>query len=101
MNKNLIITSLIFLLTISCTKKAEQTGNSPVSDFSNSLTQKEIEGKKLTPEILWKFGRLGEAKISPDGNTLVLTITRYDANTNKSNSEIYLLPVTGGELKKV
>jgi dipeptidyl aminopeptidase/acylaminoacyl peptidase len=101
MSKQFVSLLLILSLVWSCTKKADQTGTGPQPDFSNSLSQEELAGKKMTPEILWKFGRLGEAKVSPDGKNIVLTITRYDANTNKSNGEIYILPLAGGELKQI
>jgi len=29
---------------------------------------------KLTPELLWKLGRVGDAVLSPDGKTVVYTV---------------------------
>ncbi|MDP4272741.1 MAG: S9 family peptidase [Bacteroidota bacterium] len=54
-----------------------------------SLTKEEIAGGKLTPEILWKFGRVGDSQLSPDGKTVVYTVTRYNVKTNKSNCDIF------------
>lgn len=67
------------------------------SDFSNQLTEDEKTGGIMTPEILWKFGRIGGFDVSPDGNTIAFSITRYDAKTNKSNTNIFTIPATGGE----
>ena len=43
--------------------------------IDNSLTQEEIDGGILTPEILWKFNRIGGSQLSPDGENVVFTIT--------------------------
>jgi dipeptidyl aminopeptidase/acylaminoacyl peptidase len=77
---------------ISCTDK-DIKDDAPAGDFSNTLSQEEIDGKRLTPEILFKFGRVDEMKISPDGTTVIYTVKRYDANTDLSHAWIYSLKV--------
>lgn len=52
---------------------------------------------KLTPETLWKLGRVGEAALSPDGKTVVYTVRTFDLHSNKGNTDIYKIPVTGGQ----
>lgn len=51
----------------------------------------------LTSETLWKLGRVGEAALSPDGKTVVYTVRNFDLHTNKGNTDIYKIPVTGGQ----
>ena len=75
--------------------------NKVVSDFSGKLTAQEKEGGRLTPEILWKFGRLSGGKISPDGKMVVYGISRYDAKTLGHTSNIFVIPFEGGEPKKL
>lgn len=92
--------SLMILSSVSCTRgKPTIKKDTAKSDFTCKLTDQEIAGKRMTPEILWKFTRLGGFKVSPDHLTIALTLTRYDYKTNKSRSNIYLLPVEGGELQ--
>ena len=79
-----------------CKSNSSQIKPAEEGDFSNTLTPKEISGGKVTPEILWKFGRISEQSLSPDGKTLVYTVKRYDAKTNKSHTWIYEIPTTGG-----
>lgn len=55
----------------------------------------------MTPEVLWSFGRLGEAKVSPDGKTVIYTVTYYNIEENKSYRDIYSIPVSGGEAKNI
>lgn len=92
------ISFLVFLVILcSCTSnnQKEKQGLEPV--FSSELTAEEIEEGRMTAEILWKFGRVHEAQVSPDGKNILYGLTRYDPPTNKSNTNIYRIPVEGGD----
>jgi dipeptidyl aminopeptidase/acylaminoacyl peptidase len=56
---------------------------------------------KLTPEILWKLGRIGEHKVSPNGQQVVYTVRNFNLAENKGNTDIYLMPSSGGEAKEL
>ncbi|MFC2089699.1 prolyl oligopeptidase family serine peptidase [Bacteroidota bacterium] len=71
------------------------------NDFSGQLSQAEIDGGIMTPEILWKFGRVGEQKLSPDGKVVVYTLTRYDANNQARTTDIYTITLAGTDLLKL
>jgi dipeptidyl aminopeptidase/acylaminoacyl peptidase len=45
----------------------------------------------LTPELLWKIGRISEEDISPDGTTVLFGVTYYDLAVNKGNRDLYSL----------
>lgn len=51
----------------------------------------------MTPEILWSFGRVGGAQVSPDGENVLYSVTYYDIEENKPYNDIYSVPVAGGE----
>ena len=55
----------------------------------------------MTPEVLWSFGRLGGAQVSPDGKTVLYTVTWYNIEENKSYRDIYTIPVSGGEATNI
>ncbi|KUG06540.1 S9 family peptidase [Solirubrum puertoriconensis] len=55
----------------------------------------------LTPELLWRLGRLGEMQVSPNGRTVAFTATRYDLMANRGNADIYTVPVAGGAVKQL
>ncbi|PKP20641.1 MAG: hypothetical protein CVU05_08655, partial [Bacteroidetes bacterium HGW-Bacteroidetes-21] len=103
--KKLILPGLMALLMFSCNqgeKKEVVNNDSAVSKTkSDSLAAQPITETKVTPELLWKFGRIGETQLSPDGKTIALTITRYSISENKSYTDIYTLPSEGGELKRI
>ncbi|MCF8378060.1 MAG: S9 family peptidase [Bacteroidales bacterium] len=92
------LVSILFIFT-ACTNTPETDGI--VSDFSGALTETEISNAVLTPEILWKFGRISDHQLSPDATTIIYGVTRYDAKTNKSHSDIFSMPAKGGEKVKL
>lgn len=54
-------------------------------------TQSEVAGNLMTPELLWKLGRVGEAAVSPDGKQVAYGVRRYELSENKGFSELHLL----------
>ncbi len=58
----------------------------------------------MTPELLWKLGRISPLGISKDGKNIIYKVTTPSVSENKSNSKTYLLPINGGissEIKDV
>jgi Tol biopolymer transport system component len=101
MNKLIILTFSVFmLLTVSC--KEKQTVPAEVTPQINvQLTDAEKAGGVLTPEILWKFSRLGSFTLSPDGSAVLYTTTQIDLATEKRVTNIYKTPSSGGEPVKL
>ena len=52
---------------------------------------------RMTPELLWKLGRLGDATISPDGKRVAYTVRRFNLADNEGLSDLYLANAGGGE----
>ncbi len=50
----------------------------------------------MTPELLWKLGRVTALGISKDGKNIVYKVTTPLAEENKSESKFYIIPVNGG-----
>ena len=61
----------------------------------------QLESDIMTPEVLWSFGRLGGAQVSPNDETVLYTVTYYNIEENKSYRDIYTIPVSGGEAKNI
>ncbi len=68
----------------------------PGIEFKVELTEAEKEAGILTPEILWKFGRVSGGSLSPDGKQVVYSVTRYSLMENKGTTDIYIT-TTGGQ----
>ena len=56
---------------------------------------------RLTPELLWKLGRVSLDDVSPDGDLAVYGVTRYDLSANKGDRDLYLIPTAGGQVRKI
>lgn len=89
--------ALLFLFNHSCTLKESLPEETGERTFTTTLTTLEKEGGILTPEILWKFGRVSDPQVSPDGSKVIYGVTRYNAKTNERNTDILVVPVEGGE----
>ncbi|HPX76297.1 MAG TPA: S9 family peptidase [Bacteroidales bacterium] len=98
---NLILISLIIFM-VSCNSK-KKDGTQIDNDFvpNVALTQDEIDKGILTPEILWKFGRISDPQLSPDKKTIVYNITHYDVEKNRGFTNIYTIPAGGGAVKRL
>lgn len=96
------ILALAAISLCSCQKKQENTeSQNAKSIYDSSLTEEEISNGILTPEVLWKFGRVSDPQVSPDGQNIIYGISKYSVDANNSNTQIYLIPTEGGEPTKL
>lgn len=51
----------------------------------------------LSPELLWKLGRVGLECVSPDGKLAVYGVSRYDVKDNSGTRALYLVDIQSGE----
>lgn len=51
--------------------------------------------KRMTPELLWKLGRVSAETLTPDGQVF-FGVTRYSISKNEGKREIFSIPITGG-----
>ena len=65
--------------------------------IDNSLTAEEIAAARLTPDVMWKMGRVGEHALSPDGKTLLYTLTRYNMAENRGVTIIVSRDLASGK----
>ncbi len=89
----------VLLISSQCKNKEPELKAPP--QFDNQLTVEEISNGLMTPEILWKFGRLGSFTLSPDGSTLLFTVTEYALQTESRRTGLYKISIKGGEAMKV
>ena len=95
----LVLLVLTFFFNGCFNQAAPAEQNQFISEQPEALSAKEIDGKRLTPEILWKFGRIGEYDVSADGKTVAYTVTRYSLSENRGRTTIWTIPAEGGEAK--
>jgi dipeptidyl aminopeptidase/acylaminoacyl peptidase len=61
------------------------------------LASTSIAQNNLTPELLWKLGRVGAIGISKDGKNVLYNVTTYNTVDNTNSTKTYMQPVTGGD----
>ncbi|MGV7106302.1 S9 family peptidase [Flavobacterium sp. U410] len=62
-----------------------------------SLSAQEV----MTPELLWKLGRISPLGISKDGKSIIYKVSTPSVEENKSSSAFYSIPLSGGKPTKI
>ena len=55
----------------------------------------------MTPELLWKLGRVSALGITQDKKSLIYKVSTPDIAENKSNSKFFIIPIEGGLPKEI
>lgn len=55
----------------------------------------------MTPELLWKLGKVSASGITTDGKSIIYNVKTYDASQNTSSTKQYLIPIEGGAAKEI
>lgn len=55
----------------------------------------------MSPELLWKLGRVTALGIAKDGKNIIYKVTTPSVEENKSNSKYYSIPVSGGNATEI
>lgn len=50
-------------------------------------------GERMSPELLWKLGRVGGGSLSKDGERLAYTVGNYSLEENKGTKDIHVLEI--------
>lgn len=60
-----------------------------------------LTSDRMTPEVLWAFGRVSGQEVSPDGKTVLYGVSYYSIEQNKGNRELYTVDLDGENLKQI
>lgn len=55
----------------------------------------------MSPELLWKLGRVTPLGISKDAKNVVFKVSTPSVEENKSHSKFYMIPVNGGNAVEI
>lgn len=61
----------------------------------------DAQQQRMTPELLWKLGRVSAPRPSPDGRWVLYEVSRYELAENRGNADVYLVPAVGGEVRRI
>src|SRR2546427_11350667 len=57
--------------------------------------------RRLTIDELLKVRRVGDSQVSPKGDLVAFTITDMSIAANKGTTQIYVVPLGGGEVRQL
>jgi dipeptidyl aminopeptidase/acylaminoacyl peptidase len=95
MKKYFLLLLIVTLIVISSCKQPPPAVKEALPQFNNQLTAEEKAGGVMTPEIMWKFGRLGTFALSPDGLTVLYTVTDIDLASEARRTNIFKISANG------
>jgi len=95
--KNRFTLFLIVILFSAC-MKSEKSVPSKAIISKESL---KLSSNLMTPEVLWSFGRVAGAQVSPDGKKILYSVSYYSIPENKGNSEIFVMNSDGSDKKQI
>ncbi|MFO7768769.1 MAG: S9 family peptidase [bacterium] len=65
--------------------------------LTGSAAVQDADTRPITPRDLWSLGRVGPPAVSPDGERAAYTVTRYDIEGDRGDSDIWVVPLGGGD----
>ena len=57
--------------------------------------------KSLTPEMLWKLSKVNGESLSADKKSVIYGVSNYDLASNKSERNLFSIPLLGGVSKQI
>ncbi|WP_229707657.1 S9 family peptidase [Sphingobacterium alkalisoli] len=90
-------TVLAVALMLALTSFAQRA---PEKKIDKSLITNRMQnfGKEVMgPERLWELGRVSAEGLTPDGRQLIYGVSKYSFDENKSEKNLFVVPVKGGD----
>lgn len=78
----------------------QQKTDTEVKTIIEKRTPK-LETDRMTPELLFDFGRVGGMQLSPDGKKILYTVSYVGVKENSSNTELFVMNVDGSDKKQL
>ena len=76
-----------------------QTGEKETTGFHPKTPT--LTSNKMTPEVLWQFGRISGETVSPDKNLLLYSVRYYNVEEDKGYSDLYLYNFSSKETQRI
>lgn len=77
-------------------KKEAQTASQSYKTPDIKLTS-----DKMTPEVLWAFGRIGNLNVSPDEKLILYGVTYFNKEEDRSYRDLYVMSVADGKVTQL
>ncbi|HTO34826.1 MAG TPA: hypothetical protein VLZ72_01190, partial [Flavobacterium sp.] len=85
MKKLFFLMIVLVSVVISSCNQAGTEQNATKDEAVIDKPQLTLTSNRMTPEVLWSFGRLSDPQVSPDGKTILYGVSYYSIEQNKGN----------------
>lgn len=82
---------MLMAMAVLATSCATKDNDGPIIGKHNPT----IENGRMSPEVLWSFGRMGGVQISPKGDKVLYSVSYFSVPDDKSNSELFVMNTDG------
>ncbi len=96
-----LIAGAIAIIVVSCNHQHDEQKQSNNEKTIIGKKDLKLESDRITPEVLWAFGRISDVQVSPDHSTILFGISYYDIEQNKGNRELYSMGIDGSGFKRL
>src|SRR5512141_3054176 len=69
--------------------------------FIAAIPASAAEKRPFTVDDMWAVQRVGSPALSPDGKTVAYTVSMYDMEENKSNGDVWIVPLAVGTPRRL
>jgi len=99
--KNILFAILVIMVITSCNNQSTTEKEQEIE--TNIIGKKELklESDIMTPEVLWSFGRLSGAEVSPDKTKILYGVSYYSIAENKGNRDLYIMNIDGSDVQQL
>ncbi|MCP3961449.1 MAG: S9 family peptidase [bacterium] len=91
--KSLLLLSFVFAFAFAAVSMRAEEGEEETGATEEGTDEKH----PLTVQDLWAMHRVGSPAVSPDGTLVAFTVTVFDHDDNKGESDLWLVPTDGSE----
>jgi len=91
----------LFVLSVLIFSSCQQAGKKSAEEKIIEKPVLTLTSDRMTPEVLWAFGRVSDPQVSPDGQTILYGITYYSIEENKGNRELYTIGTDGNNARRI
>jgi len=96
---NLLLFAFAAMIVVSCHQTEKQPEK--VAEIIIDKPALELKSDRMTPEVLWAFGRVSDQQVSPDGKIVLYGVTYYSIAENKGNRDLYTVNADGSDAKRI
>jgi dipeptidyl aminopeptidase/acylaminoacyl peptidase len=97
MNKLISFSIMLSMLFSAC----NQTSKEEINDIVIGKPHVEVKDKRLSAEILHLLGQVSGVTVSPDGKTVLYSVSYADIALNKRNAELFTIQIDGTNKKQI